>query len=296
MDANTKRYYWAASLALLAAIGYALNSNLAAVSYSHGASPLSVLTMRSIIGALGLFVLLKMKKVPLKLPAIGIAAAGGMGVLFCLSAYSILSAFQFIPVALAVLIFYLFPLLTAIGAWTFYRQPLRPLFIAMLIVALAGLALALNTGAGDLDIRGVLWAAASSVVVAGFMLLNGKLVQGRDARPYALMILASAACMFVIASLIVGEFPLPGSRAGTAAFFGVAAAHATAFTVMLIAVSMVGPVRVSLFLNFEPVATIILGALLLGQVLAPLQLAGAAIVIAAVIIAGRQKIAEAATE
>ncbi|MBT4671433.1 MAG: DMT family transporter [Rhodospirillaceae bacterium] len=296
MDANTKRYYWAVGLSLLAAIGYALNSSLAAVSYSHGASPLSVLTTRTIVGALGLYLILKIKKIPLKLSVRDMAAAAGLGVFFTLSAFSILSAFQFIPVALAVLIFYLFPLLTAIGAWAFFRQPLRPLFVAMLIVALVGLALALNTGADGLDIKGVLWAAAGAVVVACFMLLNGKLVQGKDARPYALAILSSAAVMFVIASLIVGEFPLPETGTGLAAFFGVAAAHASAFTVMFIALSMVGPVRVSLFLNFEPVATIILGVLLLGQVLAPLQLAGAGIVIAAVIIAGRQKIAEAATD
>ena len=97
-------------------------------------------------------------------------AAGGMGVLFCLSAFSILSAFQFIPVALAIHIFYLFPLLTAIGAWAFYRQPLRPLFIAMLIIALAGLALALNAGGSELDIKGALWAAASAIVIAAVII------------------------------------------------------------------------------------------------------------------------------
>jgi drug/metabolite transporter (DMT)-like permease len=294
MEVQAKTYYWAVGLSLAAAVGFALNSNLAAVAYTHGANPLSVLTLRSIIGALALFLVLKIKKVPLYLPAREMLAAAGLGAIFTLASFSILSAFQFIPVALAILIFYLFPLFTAVGAWAFYREPLRFLSVAMLIVALAGLALALNAGVGDLDIKGVLWAAASAVVVACFMLLNGKLVKGKDSRPYALIILTSAALMFVIASLVVGKFPLPETGAGLAVFFGVAAAHVFAFTVMLIAVSMVGPVRVSLFLNFEPVATIILGALMLGQILTPLQLVGAAIVIAAVIVAGRRKTAKLA--
>ncbi len=296
MDANTKRYYWAVGLTLLAAVCYALNSNLAAISYTHGADPLSVLTTRSMVGALGLFLVLKIRKVSLQLPVREMLAAAGLGAVLTLASYLTLSAFQFIPVALAILIFYLFPLLTAIGAWAFYRQPLSPLFIAMAILALVGLALALKSGGGGLDIKGVLLAGASAVVVAVFMLLNGKLVQGRDSRPYSLIILCSAAALFVIASLISGDFLVPGSALGLAAYFGVAAAHSIAFIVCFIAVSMIGPVPVSLFLNFEPVATIILGALMLGQVLTPPQLAGAAIVIAAVIIAGRQKMAKAATE
>ena len=41
-------------------------------------------------------------------------------------------------------------------------------------------------------------------------------------------------------------------------------------------------------MNFEAVSAIVLGYLVLGQALAPLQLAGAAIVIAALIVARRR--------
>jgi drug/metabolite transporter (DMT)-like permease len=62
MEVQAKTYYWAVGLSLAAAVGFALNSNLAAVAYTHGANPLSVLTLRSIIGALALFLVLKIKK------------------------------------------------------------------------------------------------------------------------------------------------------------------------------------------------------------------------------------------
>ena len=289
MDTETKRYYWAVSLILVAAFAYALNSNLAAVSYAHGADPLSVLMARSIVGALGLYLVLKITKVPLKLPRRELLAAAGLGVFVALGSILILSAFQFIPVALAILIFFLFPLLTAVGAWACYREPLSPVVIAMLITALIGLALALDIGGGALAPKGVMLAAASAFVVALLMLLNGKLVRGRDSRPYTLIMLIVTALLFVAASLISGRFLLPNSPVGLAAYFGVAAAHSIAIIVMFIAVSMIGAVQASLFMNFEPVVTIILGALILGQILTPLQLLGAAIVIASVIIAGRQK-------
>ena len=80
------------------------------------------------------------------------------------------------------------------------------------------------------------------------------------------------------------------------AFFGVAVAYSFAIIIMFFANAMIGPVRTSLFLNFEPVSTIILGFFVLGQVLTPLQLLGAAIVIAAITLAGRQKMAMTARE
>ncbi|MEE2761285.1 MAG: DMT family transporter [Pseudomonadota bacterium] len=293
MDATAKTYYWAVGLTLLAATCYALNSTFAAMSYSHGTDPLSVLTARSIVGTLGLFLLLKLKKAPLRLARGEFIAACGLAVLFTLAAFLILSSFQFIPVALAILIFYLFPLLTALGAWVFFREPLHPIFIVMLIAALAGLALALGTGASDLDPKGAGLALGSAFVVALLMLFNGRLVWGKDSRPYTLVIFAATALIFIAADVAVGRLALPVDAAGWGAFAGVAIAHSVAFIVMVMAVSMIGAVRVSLFLNFEPVATIAIGALILGQILTPLQLLGATIVVTAVVIAGRQKLATA---
>ena len=53
------------------------------------------------------------------------------------------------------------------------------------------------------------------------------------------------------------------------------------------ATQIIGSVRTSLLMNFEAVSAIVLGYLVLGQALAPLQLAGAAIVIAALLVARR---------
>ena len=54
------------------------------------------------------------------------------------------------------------------------------------------------------------------------------------------------------------------------------------------ATQIIGPVRTSLLMNFEAVSAIVLGYLVLGQTLTPPQLAGAAIVIAALFVARRR--------
>ena len=73
-------------------------------------------------------------------------------------------------------------------------------------------------------------------------------------------------------------------RAGASLLEG--AAMATFFT----ATQIIGSVRTSLLMNFEAVSAILLGYLILGQTLTPMQLIGAAIVIAALFVARRRTV------
>ena len=296
MDKEKKTFYCGVALTLLSAFCYSLNSNFAAISYAEGAEPLPVLTTRIVVGSIGLYLLLKIKKVSLALSLRDVLAATGLGIFLSVGSFCLLSSFQYIPVALAILIFYLFPLMTAIGAWIMDREPLTPIFVMALGFPLVGLALALNIGGNNFDIKGVGLAIAAALAITFLMLFNSKLVKGKDPRSITLIILSSNAVIFVVVDLVVGRFLLPMTSVGMVAFFGVAVAYSFAIIIMFFANAMIGPVRTSLFLNFEPVSTIILGFFVLGQVLTPLQLLGAAIVIAAITLAGRQKMAMMARE
>ena len=64
--------------------------------------------------------------------------------------------------------------------------------------------------------------------------------------------------------------------------------YGAAMAVFFTATQIIGSVRTSLMMNFEAVSAIILGYLVLGQTLTSLQLAGAAIVIAALFVARRR--------
>ena len=55
-------------------------------------------------------------------------------------------------------------------------------------------------------------------------------------------------------------------------------------TSILMAAAAIGPTRVAVVMNVEPVASLILTFLILGDRLGPIQLAGAALVVAAIYI------------
>ena len=97
--------------------------------------------------------------------------------------------------------------------------------------------------------------------------------------------MSSATLLFILMDMNAGDIPLPLSFEGIAAFIGSCVFFAFAMIGMFVGLAKIGAIRTSLLMNFEPVASIVLGALLLDQVLEPLQLVGAGVVIAAILLA-----------
>ena len=87
----------------------------------------------------------------------------------------------------------------------------------------------------------------------------------------------------MVIDIFVGDSPLPRTPLGYAAFFGVGAFYSFSIIGFFIAVSWIGSVRTSLLMNFEPVASMFLGIIVLGQVLEPSQYLGAALVVGAIL-------------
>ena len=66
-----------------------------------------------------------------------------------------------------------------------------------------------------------------------------------------------------------------------AGVLGVPFFYAFAMIGLFVATARLGPMRVGFTMNFEPIAAVVLAALILGQRLEPVQLAGGALVVAA---------------
>jgi drug/metabolite transporter (DMT)-like permease len=268
---------------LVVAASFACNTALAAISYAHGATPLSVLTYRTTLAFVVLAAVLALSRPTEPLPGRLRLVCLGLGFIVAGYSFGLLGAIAHIPVALAVLTFYLYPLFVGIGAWLTGQERMTWPTAAQLLVAFAGLGLALDVGGGQLNLRGFGLAVGAALLFTLLLLLNGRILQGRDSRPVSLHMLGMGAAIYWIADLAMGEFPLPQTPIGMAAFFGAGIFYTFSFITMFIAVGMIGPLRVALFLNFEPVTSVMLGIVLLGQPMTALQLLGAALVVAAIV-------------
>jgi drug/metabolite transporter (DMT)-like permease len=80
-----------------------------------------------------------------------------------------------------------------------------------------------------------------------------------------------------------GGFHLPTAPAGWGGLAALTFLYGTAFTIMFTVLPKLGVVGNSAIMNVEPVFALVLAWLILGQAIAPVQVAGALLVVGAVV-------------
>jgi drug/metabolite transporter (DMT)-like permease len=94
---------------------------------------------------------------------------------------------------------------------------------------------------------------------------------------------AATAALFVAVMSVTLDVRLPRTEAGWIGLAGLALFYAGGITGLFLLLPLLGPVQSSVVLNLEPVAVAIIAWIALGEALTGAQIAGAAIVVAAVI-------------
>lgn len=262
------------------AVSFAMVGICTALAQGGGADPLTVVTLRT-IGTVALFLAwFRMAGAPLALPPRDRAIALAIGLPLCVNNYLLNLAIAEIPVPLVVLLFYLWPAITTAVSWLTGRERFGWMRLVGLATAFAGVALALNVDFTAAQTKGVWLALGASVAWSATFLLTSHFFHGRDTRPVTLHMTATAASIFIVANLVVG-WKLPTTGVGWTGILAVPFFYAFAMIGIFTATARVGPMRVGFFMNFEPIAAVVLAWLILGQRLEPVQLAGGALVVAA---------------
>lgn len=275
---------WAGiTLALAAAVAFALANTSASVAYRSGSNPLTVAAMRFVLPTAVLIVWLNMRGIRINLPARDGWVAVALGAITAVYTLALLSAIGAIPLGLAILVFYLFPLVATVLLGICGWEKLGWRTIAAIVLAFAGLALALDPRGGGLNIAGVALALVGALGLGVVIAVSSRVFRAGDSRPVTLYMAAVAGVVLVALCAVRGEFRLPQNGLGWIGFVGAAGFYAFAMIAFFIAISMVGPVRASLLSYVEPVTAAGLGVTLLSETLAPLQVTGIALVIAALV-------------
>ncbi len=94
---------------------------------------------------------------------------------------------------------------------------------------------------------------------------------------------AAASVLLLLVCAVSGGFAFPRTNAGSISFAAAAVFYGFAIITFFIAISMIGPVRASLFSYSDAVVSAILGVVVLGQALTMIQVTGIALVVMALI-------------
>ena len=284
---------------LLIALVMGANHVAARVAFNHGVDVATAVVFRSGITALVVISLLLLQRVRVQFTSRHKRMLPVIGLLIGVQSLCLYSAVARLPVALALLAFNTFPIWTALWAWVVYREPpARPLLVAMPVI-LVGLTLALDVfgaasglGAAGQWARigtGVAFALAAAGTFSLALVLTQHEVGDVDGRVRTVTTMGMAGLVALGTVTLQGGFHLPQAAPGWWGLAALTCLYGTGFTIMFTVLPHLGVVGNSAIMNVEPVFALVLAWLVLGQVIAPVQIAGALVVVGAVVALGLRK-------
>jgi len=256
---------------------------LAGLAYAGGASPGAVVLARLLFGALGAAVVVAALHRHWALRRRQWRGTALVAVAWMVLTVCYMASFYYIPVSLAVLIFFTFPVLIAVVAPLVDGRRPEPVTLAAALLAFLGLALALGPDLRGLDWRGCALGFLGALGAMSAFILSRRLVVEHDM--FAFSFHLHVICVLVVAAAFatIGLPDLPLIADAWAGLLGVGLFYAAAVLLQFGAIRLAGPARASIMFNGEPIITMVGAALLLGERLGPWQLAGAVLVIGAVL-------------
>jgi probable blue pigment (indigoidine) exporter len=251
------------------------------VALTSGADVTSMLSFRGVIGAGLVFAWLWFDRPPAALSPRETWISLGLGVLLAVTMFGLFKAIDLVPVSIAVLTYFIYPLLTGIlGAATGIDR-LTVTGAATALTAFFGLSLIIGAHPAELATAGLAAALVAALGRSAGLLVTRATLKGADARLVTWYTMLSSTLGFVAVSVAAWDWHWPHGAAGWTAFIGIAFAVPAGIFTLYVSTERIGPFRSALFMNLEPLLTATLGALLLGERLTALQMLGGATMIAA---------------
>jgi drug/metabolite transporter (DMT)-like permease len=211
-----------------------------------------------------------------------------MGLLYVGQAATYFTSLQTVPAAVTSILLYLYPVLVMLLAAVFHEH-IGPVRVAALLLAVAGVFLVADPLSvhGGIDRTGILLGLATAAVYATYILTGRALM--RDVPPVVATatISVTAAAAFAIAGAVTGQLHALAPAGYALALSMSVVATAVPATLFLAGLARVGATRAAILSTFEPVVTVVLAALLLGEDLGPVRLVGGVVILAAAVTVAR---------
>ncbi len=280
------------ALALAAAAGYGFAPPLARVSFENGVPTWESALFRATAVVVIFSCVALATRASLAVPRGGWPALLALAVSTGFVSFSYLASVEFIPIGLSAIVFYTYPIVVLLASPVLEARPLGFHRVALALLAFAGLVVAIGPSFGDLDIRGILFAMTASISAAA-QLFAARVVSAR----------MPALAFGLVANMLIWPFMLAvafwwsggtlrllteGAVAplGYLTVFALGCVFVATFFVHMKSLVFAPASTVAPFFNLEPVITMAIAALLLGERLTAHQYAGGAMVLAALILAG----------
>ena len=273
------------ALCVAASVGFGAMAIFAKAAYDGGANVPTLLAVRFTLAALLLWALVLRAGPTRSFTAVRRSPwpAFGLGVLYAVEASAFFFALTRIDAALAELLLYGYPAVVVIAAALLGREALTRARVQALVLSGVGLALVLAAGGiSEVDGLGVLAALSSALLYSGYVLAGERVLADVDPLVVSAQVASAAAICFLGYGAATQSIDLGmNAEAWVATLAVTILSTVVAIVAFLKGIQLVGAGTATIVSTVEPVFTVGLAMVVLGERLSPVQLVGGLFVLAA---------------
>lgn len=268
-------------LALLSAALYGANVPAARMASQAGMPGADLIAWRAVwflplLALLAFFARERLRLLPGETgPTLRLALSASLTAIFYLSSV------DHLPVPMAVVLFYMFPLFVILLASRIEGRRISRVQMGVFAVAFAGLVIAVGPSLAGLSTTGLALALGAAITSAFMFIVAGRVPNAPFRNAFwTQSVMGPLAFLFAW----VQGGPVDPSKAVSSAPFAVAlamGAYSLAYVLQLIAAQKISADRAGLLFLFEPVTAIAVAGLFLGEVLTLTQAIGVALILVA---------------
>ncbi|MBW9171032.1 DMT family transporter [Clostridium estertheticum] len=272
---------------ILSASAFGIMPILAKLSYKGGANAYSTLFLRFLFAAIMLFYYLKTKGISMKLTkkqSILILVIGVFG--FTLTTSSLYMSYNYIGIGMASMIFYIYPSIVTILAYMFYKEKIYSRKIISLIISLMGIYILIDKASVSFNIKGIILALIAAVLYSLYVLgASNKEFKNINSYVLTFYISCASATVMFIAAISTNNFSIHISFYALVAILLIAfISTVVALMAFLEGVRLIGPSKASILSTIEPIVSLILGIIILGEAISSRIIIGSIMIVLSVVI------------
>ncbi len=268
---------------LCSSLGYATLPVIGKLALDAGVEVLPLLAWRFLIGAALVWGVVAIARRPLpgrevRRPLLA------LGALYATNSLAFMIGLDRVSASLASLVFFTYPAVTVLLARAILGEALTARRLGSLLLASVGCGLTVGLGARGGDAVGVIWILLAVALIAVFIVSSHPVLERSPELGGSATLMTATAIILTAATLATGSLAIEGGlRVVVYVVLLGLLSTALPVTLFLIGIKLIGPGRAAIFSTMEPAFTVLLAAIVLGERLAPVQLAGGILIISAVV-------------
>ncbi len=270
----------------IASIAFGIMPILAKLAYRGGANPINTLALRFTFASIILFIYIKTKKFSLRVSKEQIKLILFMGVIgYSMTSILLFIAYNYIDVGIAGMILHTYPLMVMILSIIIYKEKFKLKKFLYLMVTTIGVFIMLDIKVGSINTIGVVLVLLSALCYAIYVLgASNDKVKNIDSYVMTFYISVISAIVGSATGVVTNSFNNPIN------FYGIISILLIAFISTVVAlmaflkgVKLIGPTNSAIFSALEPIVSLVLGVIILGESISFKIIIGSTIIILAMI-------------